>query len=339
MAEKMPEKTLIAVEGLTHRYGGRTALQEVSFTVEAGEIFGLLGPNGGGKTTVFRILSTLLLPTAGKASIFGEDVARAPHQVRRRIGVVFQSQSLDRKLTAWENLRHQGHLYGLRGEVLRRRVREMLGRVGLADRCHEIVEKLSDGLRRRVELAKGLLHSPDLLLLDEPTTGLDPGARQDFGEQLRDLQKQDGVTILLTTHYMEEAERCDRLGILDRGKLVALGSPQSLKARIGGDVIVLETKETEKLRRQIEDKFRAKPIVIGETVRLEHERGHEFLTQLVEAFPGQIDAVTVAKPTLEDVFIHQTGHRFWSERSESDSEETLREATESYGNSLSGEVR
>ncbi len=335
----MTENTLIAVEGLTHRYGGRTALQEVSFTVEAGETFGLLGPNGGGKTTVFRILATLLPPTAGKASIFGEDVARAPHQIRKRIGVVFQSQSLDRKLTAWENLRHQGHLYGLRGKVLRSRVQEMLARVGLADRSHEIVEKLSDGLRRRVELAKGLLHRPDLLLLDEPTTGLDPGARRDFGQQLRDLKRQDGVTILLTTHFMEEAERCDRLGILDRGKLVAIGSPQSLKARIGGDVVVLETGDPEKLRRQVEEKFRAQPIVIGETVRLEHERGHEFITQLVEAFPGQIDAVTVAKPTLEDVFIHQTGHRFWSEGPGADNEGTPQQVAEGCDNSVSSQVR
>ncbi len=327
MTGKMPETIPISVEGLTHRYGDRTALQEVSFTVEPGETFGLLGPNGGGKTTVFRILSTLLLPSEGKARIFGEDVTQAPDRIRKRIGVVFQSQSLDRKLTAWENLRHQGHLYGLRGEVLRNRVRELLARVGLAERAHEMAEKLSDGLRRRVELAKGLLHRPDLLLLDEPTTGLDPGARRDFGEHLGELKKQDGVTILLTTHFMEEAERCDRLAILDRGKLVALGSPPSLKAQIGGDVIVLETKEPEKLRLQIEEKFLTKPIVIAETVRLEHERGHEFITQLVEAFPGQIEAVTVAKPTLEDVFIHLTGHRFWSEMSGSNSEETSNQET------------
>lgn len=301
----------IEVEHLTHTYGPRTALQDVNFAVPHGEIFGLLGPNGGGKTTLFRILATLLSPSAGCARIFGDDVTRHPLAVRRRIGVVFQSQSLDGKLTSTENLRHQGHLYGLHGKDLAERIEEMLARIGLAERRHERVEKLSGGLRRRVEIAKGLLHRPRLLLLDEPSSGLDAGARRDLRLYLRQLRDHDGVTIFLTTHLMDEAESCARLGILDRGRLVALGSPESLKKTIGGDVIVLETREPEKLRSQIRERFDGEPTVLDGMVRIERPRGHKFITELVEAFPGQIDAVTLAKPTLEDVFIQQTGHRFW----------------------------
>ena len=291
----------------------RTALQNVSFTVPRGEIFGLLGPNGGGKTTLFRILSTLLVPTAGTACIFGLDVVKESTEVRKRIGVVFQAPSLDKKLTVTENLRHQGHLYGMRGPGLAQRGQEMLNRVGLSDRAEDLVETLSGGMQRRVEVAKGFLHRPDLLLLDEPSTGLDPGARRDLWEYLRTLREKEGVTILVTTHLMEEAERCDRLGILNEGKLVALDSPDALKAKIGGDVIIISTREPEKLRQAIESKFGGNPLVLDGTVRIERGRGHEFIPTVVEAFPGQIDAVSVGKPTLEDVFIHQTGHRFWAE--------------------------
>jgi len=316
IAEGVPSETdrpAIEVENLRHVYGNRQALAGVTFTVSRGEIFGLLGPNGGGKTTVFKILSTLLLPTGGRAQIFDLDVVRESHRVRRCIGVVFQSPSLDKKLTVVENLRHQGHLYGLRGRTLSHRIHELLTPMGLADRARELVETLSGGLQRRVELAKGLLHRPHLLLLDEPSTGLDPGARRDFWGHLQALRRQAGVTILLTTHLMEEAEGCDRLGILDRGRLVALGSPNALKEKIGGDVITVQTQEPEKLRDQIREKFGGEPKVLDGTVRIERPKGHEFIPQLVEAFPGQIEAITLGKPTLEDVFIQQTGHRFWGD--------------------------
>ncbi len=301
----------IEVENLGFRYGDRVALEGVSFRVTPGEIFGLLGPNGGGKTTLFRILSTLFTPGAGAARVFGLDVRRDPHAVRRRIGVVFQAPSLDRKLTALENLRHQGHLYRLRGRALRERAQESLARVGLADRAGDLVETLSGGQQRRVELAKGLLHSPALLLLDEPSTGLDPGGRRDLWQYLTHLRDSEGVAVLVTTHLLEEAERCDRLGILDRGRLVAEGTPEELKRKIGGDVIVVSTSDPETLGRQVGERFSVPAVAVDSTVRIERERGHEFIAQLVEAFPGQIDAVTVSKPTLEDVFIHQTGHRFW----------------------------
>ena len=297
---------------LGFRYGDRVALDDVTFRVEAGKIHGLLGPNGGGKTTLFRILCTLQRPAAGWARVFGMDVAAEPDAVRRSIGVVFQASSLDRKLTSFENLLHQGRLYGMRGRALREKAAEALERVGLADRAGDRVETLSGGQQRRVEVAKGLLHSPRLLLLDEPSTGLDPGGRRDLWQYLTHLRGTSGVTVLVTTHLLEEAERCDRLGILDRGKLVAEGTPEELKKRIGGDVIVLGARDPETLSRLVRERFALEAAPVDSTVRIERERGHEFIAQLVEAFPGQIDSVTVSKPTLEDVFIHQTGHRFWS---------------------------
>ncbi len=292
---------MIAVENVTHRYGDRVALDRVSFTVQRGELFGLLGPNGGGKTTLFRILSTLVQPRQGRVSMDGGPMDR------RRFGVVFQSPSLDKKLTVAENLRHHGHIYGLSGALLRQRMDELLDRFSLADRRNDLVEKLSGGLRRRVELAKGLLHKPELLLLDEPSTGLDPLARRELGDYLTELRDKDGVTILLTTHIMDEAERCSRLALLDRGRLVALDKPATLKEQVGGDVVTVEPSG---MREQIEKRFGVKASVVDNTVRLERPRGHEFIPTLIEAFPGEVDSVTVGKPTLEDVFIHLTGHRF-----------------------------
>ncbi len=305
---------VIQVASLGHRYDERVALDDVSFEVREAEIFGLLGPNGSGKTTLFRILSTLMLPSAGRAVIMGFDAAREPNQVRRQIGVVFQAESVDVKLSAAENLWHQGHLYGMRGRPLQQRIQEMLGRVALGDRAGDKVETFSGGMQRRVELAKGLLHHPSVLLLDEPSTGLDPGARRDLWLYLHKLRDEEHITIIVTTHLMEEAEHCDRLAILSHGKLVALGTPAELKHEIGGDVILLETSgEAETLAEKIGRRFAVKPAVMDGKVRLEIEQGHRFVTDVVEAFPGEIQSVSVSKPTLEDVFIDRTGHRFWNE--------------------------
>jgi ABC-2 type transport system ATP-binding protein len=196
---------------------------------------------------------------------------------------------------------------------LKARIDEMLGRVALADRANDRAETFSGGMQRRLELAKGLLHHPSVLLLDEPTTGLDPGARRDLWQYLRILRDQEHVSILVTTHLMEEAERCDRLAILNEGKLVALGTPADLRHEIGGDVIVLDTQNPESLARKVESRFGVTAQVLAGKVRIERENGHRFITDIVEAFPGEIDAVSVSKPTLEDVFIHRTGHRFWTE--------------------------
>jgi ABC-2 type transport system ATP-binding protein len=281
--------------------------------VREGEIFALLGPNGGGKTTLFRILSTLLRPTGGRARVLGYDVERDPHGVRQRIGVVFQSPAVDRKLTVRENLVAQAQLYGLAGTTARGAIDGMLRTVGLLERADDRVETLSGGLVRRAEIAKGLLHGPPLLLLDEPSTGLDPAARSDLWDHLSRLRSRDGVTILLTTHLMEEAERCDRLAILSDGSLVASGTPHQLKSEIGGDVIAITTPTPDALCRDLERRFGWSAAVVDGTVRVELPQGHEWIPRIVEAFRDEVEAISLGRPTLLDVFIQKTGHRFWGE--------------------------
>ncbi len=309
----MQSTPIVSVENLTHKYGERLALDHLSFAASKGEIFGLLGPNGGGKTTTFRILSTLIRPTSGKVTLFGFDLLTQPREVQRRIGVVFQSPSLDKKLTAYENLWHQGRLYGLGGSQLKQRITYLLELVKLGDRANEYVEAFSGGMRRRVELAKGLLHGPKLLLLDEPSTGLDPGARRDMWQYLKELATNEGVTSLLTTHYMEEAAQCSRIAILNAGKLVAMGQPDELRATIGGDVITIQSSAPDELKRNIAAQFSLDAELVDGTLRVETPRGHEWVAKLGGAFPGAIDAMTISKPTLDDVFIKKTGHKFWVE--------------------------
>jgi ABC-2 type transport system ATP-binding protein len=298
---------VIQVQNLTHRYGDRTALDNVSFEVRQGEIFGLLGPNGGGKSTLFRILSTMMVPTDGRVILAGHDVERDPAAVRRTVGVVFQTQSLDKALTVEENLRAQGHLHGLSGATLRERMQSAMERLGLQDRRRDLVETLSGGLKRRVEIAKALLHQPKVLLMDEASTGLDPAARRDVSRHVEMLRDKEGVTILLTTHILEEADRCDRLILLHQGKIVAHGSPGELRSRIGGDVVVLDSSNGAELAARIEQRFGLKPTVMDGQVRVEIANGHRFISELFEAFPGSIDSVSLHKPTLEDVFVRETG--------------------------------
>lgn len=312
----MPADSPVVVRDVSYSYGDRLALNSVSLGVEAGEVFGLLGPNGGGKTTLFRILSTLIPLTRGSVSVFGNDLKTHAQAVRRAMGVIFQSPSLDKKLTVLENLRHQGHLYGLSGNELMTRIREMLDRVRLSERADDFVEKLSGGLQRRVEIAKSLLHRPKLLLLDEPTTGLDPGARKDLWDYIAELKRNEGTTVLVTTHLMEDAEKCDRLGVLDRGQIVALDTPDALRKKIGGEVIIARTRDPQKLCEGIRQKFGGEPKILDDTVRIERAGGHTWIAQLMEAFPGQIDTVTIGRPTLEDVFIQLTGHQFWVRESD-----------------------
>lgn len=298
---------MIQVQDLTHRYADRAALSNVSFEVQKGEIFGLLGPNGGGKSTLFRILSTMMTPTEGKATLAGHDVVRESAAVRRLIGVVFQTQSLDKALTVEENLRAQGHLHGLSGAVLSERMNAAMEKLGLADRRKDLVDTLSGGLRRRVEIAKALLHRPQVLLMDEASTGLDPAARRDLSRHVESLRTNEGVTILLTSHILEEAERCDRLVLLHQGSIVAQGSPEQLRSRIGGDVVVLDSNDSTALAAGVEQRFGLKPTVKDGQVRVEIPNGHRFITEAVEAFPGAIHSVGLHKPTLEDVFVRETG--------------------------------
>lgn len=293
----------------------RVALDNVSLSVEKGELFGLLGPNGGGKTTLFRILSTLLTPTEGRASVMDHDLERDADGARRSLGVVFQNPSLDKKLTLRENLIHHGHLYGLRGDDLKARIETQTANLGVHDRLDDRIETLSGGLQRRGEIAKSLLSQPSVLLMDEPSTGLDPGARRALRQTLLDLKKQ-GVTVLLTTHLMEEGDICDRLAILHHGKIVAHGTPAELKARIGGDVITIESESPELVMDTIRKKFQLEPQLIHGSVRLEKREAHEFIPSLVEALPGLIKAIRLGKPTLEDVFAKETGETFWEEEEE-----------------------
>jgi ABC-2 type transport system ATP-binding protein len=303
--------SVLEANGVSFSYGERQALRDVSFTIGRGEIFGFLGPNGGGKTTLFKILSTLVTSDRGEVRMLGYDLRTQANAIRPGLGVVFQHPSLDGKLTVAENLSHHGRLYGMTGRRLRERSAAILERMGIGARAGDLVETLSGGLQRRTELAKALLHEPQLLLLDEPSTGLDPGARREFNDYLALLRERDGVTIVLTTHYMEEAERCDRIGVMHRGELVAIGPPAELKDTIGGEVVVIHGRGAEALKPKIDQRFGLNSTVVGGTVRIERPRGHELVAGLVEAFGDEIDSVSVGKPTLEDVFVHLTGHQFF----------------------------
>lgn len=310
----MPDADAIVVSHVTHRYGERTAVDDLSLSVRQGEAFLFLGPNGSGKTTLFRLLSTLIPLQRGEISLLGHDLRTAAAAARREIGVVFQAPSLDKKLTVAENLRHHGRLYGLSGTALRGAIDANLAAVGLSDRAADLVEKLSGGMKRRVELAKALLSRPRLLLLDEPSTGLDPAARIDLWRALRDLQRTEGCTIVATTHILEEAERADRIAIMSGGKLAALDAPDALRAAVGGDAIVVRCDDPAKIAAAIGEKFACRPTVIDGAVRLEVPDGHHWIPRLVEAFPQAIHSVTLGKPTLEDVFIDRTGHRFQNDQ-------------------------
>jgi len=320
MNSAMNPQAIVEIENLSYFYppsrrgaAPKMALNGISFSVARGEIFGLLGPNGGGKTTLFKILSTLLDPSAGTVRIGGKNVAGQAKEIRRLLGVAFQFPSLDRKLTAAENLKHHGHLYGLRGQELEHRIRQVLDRFGLRERAGDLVETLSGGLQRRVELAKSLLHCPALMLLDEPSTGLDPGARRDLWDFLKQLRARDGITVLMTTHLMEEAAGCDRLALLNRGEIVAIGTPDELTSDIGGDVLTIHARDPQWLLAQIRHRFQNHASIFNGTIRIERQSGHRFIPQLVEAFPGHILSVSLGKPTLEDVFIRRTGHKLWED--------------------------
>ncbi len=307
---------VVVTESLTRSYDSRVALDAVNLTVARGSLFGLLGPNGGGKTTLFRILSTLLTPDSGSIKVAGFDAVSQRHAVRQRIGVVFQSPSLDGQLTVAENLEHQGHLYGLSGRTLLARVAEVLERFSVLDRADDRVSILSGGLARRVEVAKAMLHQPEVLILDEPGTGLDPRARAAMMDELMRVRDEGGVTVLLTTHLMDEAGCCDTLGILDEGRLITTDSPAALKRLVGGEVVSITTPNPEAFATAVSKRFDTKAAVVGGLVRIERDRGHEFVPELVEAFPGDVDSVTVGHPTLADVFVHLTGHGLYEERTQ-----------------------
>ncbi len=313
----------IDIAGLTHHYepGSKPALDDLSLGIQPGIMFGILGPNGGGKTTLFRILTTLLRPTTAQhVRLLGHDVLTQPHAARAQLGVVFQSPSLDGQLTVRENLQHHGHLFGLRGRELDHRIDEKLAHFGLTDRTGDLAGKLSGGQRRRVEIAKALLPEPQLLLLDEPSTGLDPAARRDLWQLLSQLNHQTDVTVVLTTHFMEEADRCEQLAILHEGKLVRIGSPAALKSDIGGDVVTLTPASADdglKLLDDITTRFgpwsiQSQPKLIDGVIRLEHTHGAQLAATITSTLTDRIAALSVSQPTLEDVFLHATGRKFYT---------------------------
>jgi ABC-2 type transport system ATP-binding protein len=305
----------VAVEAraVTFRYGEREALSSLSFAIPAGKIYGFLGPNGGGKTTLFRLLATLLPLQEGTVEVLGADLATEPDLVRLQIGVVFQAPSLDEQLTVAENLVYQGYLYGLRGRELRQRADDLLDRFRLKDRHGDRVGTLSGGLKRRVEISKALLHRPRLLLLDEPSSGLDPGARRDLWKVLEELRADHDVTVLLTTHFIEEGDRCDDLALVDEGRIVAHGDPEALKSEIGGDVVALHSPVAADLAEELADRLGLEVTRHEDVVRFEHPRAHELVAQVAEYAGGRIQALTISKPTLEDVFLRRTGRGLWED--------------------------
>lgn len=299
-----------SVSRLSYLYGERRALDDVTFTVIPGEFTAILGPNGGGKTTLFRIMATLASPSTGNVTIFGDDVVTARDRVRHHIGVVFQAPALDIKLTVRENLLHHGHLHGLSGRPLRQQLSHALERLELGERRNDLVETLSGGLKRRVELAKVMLTQPRLLLLDEPTTGLDPLARESFWRLIKSLREETQAAVLYTTHLLEEAEDSDRVIILDRGRSVADGGPESLRAQIHGQIVRLRGRDLESLKNRIAAAFALEAEIDGDSVRVVVEDGGEFAVRAGQSLGEAVESLQIARPTLYDVFRQRTGHSF-----------------------------
>lgn len=295
------------------RTESRPALDGIDIQIPKGEIFALLGPNGGGKTTLFCILSTSLPIQDGAVEILDHDLRESLVEIRRRIGVVFQHPSLDKKLTVRENLLHHARLYGLPRGIRDQRIEDALGVVGLSQRSGELVETLSGGLARRAEIAKSLLHQPELLILDEPSTGLDPAGRADLWRYLSGLPAQ-GVTVLATTHLMEEAEKASRIAILDHGRIVAIGAPDELRSEIGGEVVTIAVDDAPALSRRLRERLAIQADVADGLVRFEQAAGYHSIPAIVELAGPAIRSISIARPTLEDVFLKRTGHRFWNQQ-------------------------
>jgi len=300
----------IVTENLVKRFGDFTAVDGLTIEVRPGELFAFLGPNGAGKTTTIHMLCTLLRPTAGSARVAGHDCVKEAWAVRRAIGLVFQESTLDKDLTAYENLWFACCLQNLTSRVATERITEILRLFELTDRKDHMTKHLSGGLRRRLDIARGILHRPRILFLDEPTIGLDPQARRQIWQFLDTLRRQEETTLFVTTHYLEEAETCDRVGIIDHGRLIALDTPEELKQVFKGDVVQIRSDRLNELARAIREVFQLSPQVTDRGLLLEVTDGEAFLPQLIRSFGDQIAGINIQRPSLNEVFLHLTGREF-----------------------------
>ncbi len=297
----------IEVEELSKNFGQLVAVDKVSFQVAEGEIFGFLGPNGAGKTTTINMLCTLLTPSGGRATVNGYDIVKQRSEVRRSIGLVFQEPTLDEYLTAEQNLRFHAYAYKVPKELREKRISELLELVELSDRRKSKARTFSGGMKRRLELARGLLHSPRVLFLDEPTLGLDPQTRRHIWDYILALRQQKNLTIFLTTHYMDEAENCDRITIIDNGKIIALDTPDKLKDALGGDVVTLKARDNNAAALELKEKYNLSPIIQNGMITFSTPQGEKFLPKLMGSFQSPLLSIGVRRPTLDDVFLKLTG--------------------------------
>lgn len=300
--------SIIEVEGLSRNFGQLIAVDKVSFQIAEGEIFGFLGPNGAGKTTTINMLCTLLKPSGGRATVNGYDIVKKRSEVRRSIGLVFQDPTLDEYLTADQNLRFHAYAYKVPGELRERRILELLELVELSDRRKSKVRTFSGGMKRRLELARGLLHSPKVLFLDEPTLGLDPQTRRHIWDYILTLRRQKNLTIFLTTHYMDEAENCDRITIIDNGRIIALDTPDKLKDALGGDVVTLKAKDNNAAALELKDRYNLSAAIQNGMITFSILQGEKFLPKLIGSFQSPLLSIGIRRPTLDDVFLKLTGH-------------------------------
>lgn len=307
----------VEVDSLVKEFGTVKAVDGISFSVEPGEVFGFLGPNGAGKSTTINILCTLLKPTSGRALVAGHDCVREPDEVRRAIGIIFQETTLDNRLTAHENLLFHAYLYDMDRKTAARRIAEVTELVGLTGRMDDLVKKYSGGMKRRLEIARGLMHFPKVLFMDEPTLGLDPQTRNLIWEFIRDLKERTGITIFMTTHYLDEAEFCDRVAIIDLGKLIAHGTPAELKAGLEGDTIRLSADDNDALAAEVKERFGLDAVREDGGVNITVEQGASFIPELVKGLRTQVKSVSMTRPSLNDVFLSLTGKSIRDESSDS----------------------
>lgn len=319
---------IIKVENLTKRFDGITAVNDISFGVEEGTIFGFLGPNGAGKTTTINILCTLLSPTSGKAFIAGHDCMKEPAEVRKSIGIVFQDTTLDKDLTAYENLIFHAYLYNVPKDEMRERVDNALKFVDLYERKDDLVKKFSGGMKRRLEVARGLIHRPRVLFLDEPTLGLDPQSRTNLWEFITKLPEQHNVTVFMTTHYMEEAEVCDRIAIIDKGKIIVMGSPAELKRTVGGDIVYIKTTDNVNVKEEIERLLKLAVTEKDGELYMTCDMGDTCIPEMMRKIGEKVISVRLQRPTLNDVFLKLTGKAIREE--EASPEEGVKEYVRAY---------